>query len=473
MGKLPEDEVDEFGLEYLDDFETELNTEDEPRRLVQDEARYEEDGAYYEEDEAYYEEDEAYYEEDEAYYEEDEAYYEEDGPRGMDGERRYFDDEEVADIESERRYFDDEEVKDIESERHYFEEEEYPKRLDQRKNPRSIKSSRTRLATIAGYLSIVMLVAIVGLLGFTVIRLWQWNNGITIEAAAEEEAAAFDVEIEDQVILREEDLESVQASERILCLGNAPFSDDTGATGLAGRIGAYTGGEVLNASFPGSRVAAKNPQYDPNYPMDVLSFFYVAEFLRQGDVSAMSNVAEQYSNAQYMAAIEAMNEALREAPDTIVIMYDATDYIDGSPCYDEENEVNPMSFAGAYRYGLMALKERFPDARIIVLSMTWCLTYDSEGNMLDADMVDMGNGKLPAYWTKLFDVCDAEGVTFIDNYYGTVSVDNVQEYLVDNIHLTEAACDHIAKHMVEAVYGTGDPMGTPEAGAEEEEEENP
>lgn len=320
---------------------------------------------------------------------------------------------------------------------------------------RKKRHSRRKKSETLVMLNIGLLVAIALVIVFSVFKLLKWNQGQKVEIDANASSSAYDVEVLDQVFLQpDSDLAGHKddGKETILCLGNDPFSDDTSDTGMAGMIAKKTGATVYNAAFPSSTVAIKNATFDSSYPIDMYSFFYVSQFIAKGDFSAMEQLAPTMGNDQYVKSVDTLKSIDFNNVDMIVVMYDGQDYLNGNTCYDPNNDVNPQTYAGAYDSGLKAIHKKYPFIRLVVMSLTYCLAYDSNGKMIDADNEDLGDGKLSTYLIKLIDVCEDVGVTMEDNYYGTIDADNYKEYLTDNIHLNEKARDYITDHLVKLVF---------------------
>ena len=314
------------------------------------------------------------------------------------------------------------------------------------------KRKKTEIFVIA---NVVLLLAIVLIALFSVFKLMKWNKGQKVVLDPNASSSAYDVEVLDQVFLQpESDLEGHKddGKETILCLGNDPFSDDTTDSGMAGMIAQKTGATVYNAAFPSSTVAIKNATFDNSYPIDMYSFFYVSQFIAKNDFSAMEQLAPTMGNDQYVKSVDTLKSVDFNNVDMIVIMYDGQDYLNGNTCYDPNNDVNPQTYSGAYDSGIKAIHKKYPFIRIVVMSLTYCLAYDKDGKMIDADNEDLGDGKLSTYLVKLIDVCEDCGVTMIDNYYGTIDADNYKDYLTDNIHLNKKARDYITSHFMKVVF---------------------
>ncbi len=297
----------------------------------------------------------------------------------------------------------------------------------------------------------ILLALILLVIAFIAIRLLIWNMGtrdVSDEAGADN--TAFDIEILDQVRpLAADALEGHEDDGQltILCLGNNAFSDGRGENSLAEKIAEKTGGVCINGAFPGSLVATRtNPVDTSTNLMDAFSFYQVASSLASGDFQVMSDTAMQMSDSAYGAGVTALQSTDMNKVDMIVVMYDGQDYIQGSPCYDPNDNGNPLAFAGAYDAGLKMIHERYPYIRLVMLTPTFCFGRNAAGEQVNGDMTDLGNGALPTYLTKMIDVSEDAWATMIDNYYGTVDISNYEQYLLDDVHMNEACREVIAGH---------------------------
>ena len=69
----------------------------------------------------------------------------------------------------------------------------------------------------------------------------------------------------------------------------------------------------------------------------------------------------------------------------------------------------------------------------------------------------MGNGTLNHYLVKESDVAMDCGVSFIDNYFGTINEDNYQEYMTDHLHYNNAGREKLAERIADIINNR---MGT-------------
>jgi hypothetical protein len=304
-------------------------------------------------------------------------------------------------------------------------------------------------------INIILLCIIVVIAGFSAYRLYKWNKGVPSDYDPNYQTTDFDIEAMDNIIpLAPDKLEGYEDDgvTTILCLGDDPFSLDQGEGGLAEQIAKKTGATVYNGSFTGTTIAAQYSSYNDGYILDAFSFSYVAQSLASGDFDLMKTAAT-YSYDEAFPQTTAMLESLdMNTVDLICIMYDGSDYINKRPCDDPNAPEDIVTYTGALRAGIRAIQEAYPHIRIVVMSHTFCHTINEEGNFENGDRVDLGNGTLSHYLQKELDATSDCGVSFIDNFYGSVNEDNYLDYMTDYIHFNDAGRELLADRFVACIY---------------------
>jgi len=317
------------------------------------------------------------------------------------------------------------------------------------------RRKRIDLANLPWWVHAAILGTIALIIGASAWALYRWNTGEKITFTKTDDMSQYETERLDNVFyLTSEDLEGHvdDGVNTILCLGNDAFTYNSGDKGLASRIAALTDSTVYNAAFPLSCVSLRTATYDSSYPMDLFSFYNVTQAMVSGDFSDMEAAAAAMDDSTYSQSVDVLQNIDMDSVDMIVIMYDAQDYLNQRAGRDFNDADNPITFMGAYHAGLTALREAFPYIRIVVMSHTLCYAYTSEG-VVSGDTYDFGNGALPTYLQHIIDTCEELGITFVDNYYGTVDESNSSELLVDTIHLSDDCVELIAEHFKELLFG--------------------
>ncbi len=300
-------------------------------------------------------------------------------------------------------------------------------------------------------LQLLFLIIILAVLVLSGIRLWQWNRGDMNRSEQTEDAEPeedFEIEILDQVYeLTAQDLAGKKddGKETILCLGNDSFAWDYEG-GLIKALAEATDAEVMNGAFPGSTVT------DMGQPGDEFSFIRVAEAIASGDLGDLAARAEERweENYAYQLSVDHIRNVDYAALDTILVFYDAADYVSRRSPYNPDADkmwTDTATVAGAIAVGCKKIRAAYPHIRIAVVTPMLVTVYTPDGQPIAADRYDFGHGKLEAYVNFTLAGADAAGVTGIDNYHGMSEEDNANGYMADTTHLSQAGAQALALHV--------------------------
>lgn len=313
----------------------------------------------------------------------------------------------------------------------------------------------TRKPNFRMYLHIVLIAAIIVIAAVSVYRLNRWNKGTTLDTdMSNVDTSQFDIEVLDMILPMDASLLEGREDDgvnTILCLGNNPFTDDRDKTGLAELIAAKTNSVVYDCAFPDSSAACRYPVYNPEYTKDHFNFYYVVECFRNNEFTAISSIAGDEPDPRYTETVEVMKTVDMSKVDMIVIMYDSTDYNVGTPSDNPDNPLDVTAFTGGLRVTIENIKSTWPYIRIFLMSPTYAQAIDEEGNLSNGTITDMGNGSLNHYFIKEADVAMDCGISFIDNYYGTINEDNYTEYMSNYMHYNEAGREKLADRIAEII----------------------
>lgn len=302
---------------------------------------------------------------------------------------------------------------------------------------------------------LILLAVIVLIIIFCAVKLYIWNKGVPSDYDPNRQTTDFDTEAMDYIIpLAPDKLEGREDDgvTTILCLGDDPFSLDQGSGGLAEQIAAKTGATVYNGSFTGTTMAVQFEDYNDGYILDAFAFVNVAKSLASGNFDLLSTAASYSFDQTFPQTVSTLESIDMNSLDMICIMYDGSDYINRRPCEDPNHPDNPQTYTGALRSGIQAIQEAWPHIRIVVMSHTFCHNVNEEGNFENGDRVDLGNGTLSHYLQKELDTTSELGVSFIDNFYGSINEDNYLDYMTDYIHFNDAGRELLATRFAECIF---------------------
>ncbi len=293
---------------------------------------------------------------------------------------------------------------------------------------------------------VIFFIVIFALFLFAIVKLWLWNKGEDSGYDPNEDTSEFDVETMDHIQpMSSSRLEGHEDDgvTTLLCLGNSPFADNKGEDGLAQALAAQVDGVAYDASFSGSYQSMKNAEWQPDYPADGVSLYQLTKAFCTGDYSIADEAAASLGD-DAKATVAMLKELDFSKIDMLVIMYDLNDYIDHRPLYDPNNPDNLVTWTGSLNASLKLIEETYPHIRTVILSTPACgQTIDDF--YVDGDIQNLGNGTIPDYLNHQMNVILANGVSYIDNYYGVITIDNRDEYLVNDYHLNEKGIQAVAQ----------------------------
>lgn len=294
---------------------------------------------------------------------------------------------------------------------------------------------------------LIFFLIVIALFLFAIIKFFLWSKGETSDYDPNEVTTEFDVETMDYIqpmdSSRFEGIEDDGVT-TILCLGNAPFADNKGENGLAQTIAEKMGGVAYDGSFANSLQTMSSDSSKDNAHMDGLSLYPVVSAICNNDYSIVETIAANVGETE-SETVDMLKSLDYSKVDMLLIMYDLSDYISKRPLYNPDAKYDVTTWAGSLYASLELLEKTYPHIRTVILSMP-ASGKVVDGSYVDGDQNNLGNGTLPDYLNYEVMVAMENGVSFIDNYYGVINVENRDEYLVNDYHLNEKGIEAIADH---------------------------
>lgn len=255
----------------------------------------------------------------------------------------------------------------------------------------------------------------------------------------------------------EGNLLSNKSPHTVLFFGNGPLAEDRDSEdNVVNLVARKIGATVYNCSVSGSFLTAQSKTLRYSLSgQDVYNFYWLTLYLALDDLDYFDWLEEtptaeiKPETAQLRHTLETIDMS---TVDTICIMYDASDYLAGYQYCNEDNPTDIRSFVGNLQAGIEILQEYFPHTRIIVLSPTYAFGVEEDGSLVSSDVKSYPGGQtLSTYVLKECEVVGEDGLTFIDNLYGTINEDEAPEYLRDHIHLNQAGREKLATRICSAI----------------------
>lgn len=287
-------------------------------------------------------------------------------------------------------------------------------------------------------------IIVLAIIVIIVYRFNNWGVEISQEEIFKDGLGTYEDTFDEPLPLRDENGKIVLLEKEnpvIVAFGNAPFADDRGSEdNLATMIENLTGATVYNCAVSGSYLAAQSYAYDSAIaPMDAYCFYWLVTLATGADIDHYYEDAAETLGDDLPPEAEEVVETLSTLDfnnvDVITVMYDATDYLMGHPMYSDQNDTDTLQFTGNLEAGIELLQSVYPHIRIIVMSPTYAYAVDEDGDYVSSDMYTYGHDVLSTYVIKEFESSFDRSVSFIDHLYGTITEDNAEDYLLDNLHL--------------------------------------
>lgn len=301
------------------------------------------------------------------------------------------------------------------------------------------------------FLALVVIILIV-----IIARVLIWNKGTKSNYDPNDLMEGFDTESNDMMFyLDSKDLEGHEDDgiNTVLFLGNDQLSYGSDGTTVPDYVAQNLGNaDVINCSFPGSIASTYQSGGNPN---DAFSFYFLIISLINQDFSFQDTnlPLADCVDSSYQATLDRLKSVSLDKIDTLVIGYDASDYLADRGLWNPNNDSDITCFQGSLYAGISLLKQSCPYIRIIVSSPTYAMYVDENGDTHSGDTYSSGNGELYVYVTQEGAAASSLSVSFIDNYYGSVHSDNYTEYLENHILLNDSGRQFIAKRITNFIKG--------------------
>lgn len=305
---------------------------------------------------------------------------------------------------------------------------------------------------------IVFVLAVVLCIGLVILRFSNWGTRVPsfFDPNADYDDGDF-IEILDSMInVPPEYRRDTDGNRTVVVLGNFPFADERDAEdGVINLAGQMTDATIYNCSVADSHLAATMEVFMADQdPMDAFNLYWLTTLITVQNTSiyekafdAMGDAAP--ADARY--AYDTLSTLDFQNVDVLAIMYDATDYLEERPLYNEENPTDIQTFAGNMNASLELLCNIFPHMRIIVMSPTYAYYVAEDGEYISSDIHKSNGFSLSTYAGLLDRIVYPYAVSYLDNIYGTVNEENAGEYLLDHLHLNAAGRRKLAERFVYAL----------------------
>lgn len=325
------------------------------------------------------------------------------------------------------------------------------------KNPKQSMSIVDRILKINWHL--VLLFVFVFSVIFIIYRFKNWGTKVDLDNLGHVDDN-YDIEVKDNILplIYEGDAPAINDGVcKVVLFGNDTFAQNKGTSDdMANMIAELSGATVYNCAFTGSYLASTNAYVNlESDPMDAFNLYWLTTSYTVNNYGPYEIIFDDYKDkipADAKETFETLCSIDFNTVDVIGIMYDANDYLAGKPLANLDNTADIHYFTGNLEASVDLIQQFYPHIRIILMSPTYAYAINAEGDYVSSDLYYyLDNYKLSLYALMLERSAADQGITFVDNIYGTINETNADQYLLDHISLNVEGRKKLAERFVYAL----------------------
>ena len=310
-----------------------------------------------------------------------------------------------------------------------------PRPQDKELSDAQIQKQASKIPPLYIHIAFLVFIALIAIVG--TFKLIKWNAGGESQYDPTENTSEFDTEAEDFSVPLSSSMAALQKDDgvtTILLLGNGSLAKTKGQEDSIGmRREALTGGKVYDASLDHTYLSVKNATYDDSYPTDVFSLYWISYCISTEDYTLLKDTAQTWEEDSSVKETVQMLENLdMSSVDVITIMYDSQDYEDERILAGPYDEAMAATCCGCLLQSVRLLQQAYPHIRIIVSSPFFNYAEDENQELQPGSTLNLGQGTLADYMVAYKNIAVTCGVSFIDNYFGTITESNYETYLEED-----------------------------------------
>lgn len=264
----------------------------------------------------------------------------------------------------------------------------------------------------------------------------------------------------EQIILSPEDLYEPEIAEQemteeipeshavnklqIVFLGDSILDGYRNETGISYLTGVYCNADTYNLAMGGTTAALSTYESAVYEEWTSRSLQGVTHAIC-GDISP--SIMDGYRAKEVFDSCDFSNT------DYFVLEYGMNDFLSSIPLNNEKLPYDPYSYVGALRISVQHLRDKYPDAQIVLCSPNYAHFWAGDGTYLgDGNMSSNGIANLVEYHRVCQNVATDMKTLFLNAYEG-IGLDayTADEYLEDGLHLSAKGRDEYAKKLSQII----------------------
>lgn len=228
----------------------------------------------------------------------------------------------------------------------------------------------------------------------------------------------------------------------IVCFADSIWDICRDETGIAAQLENRLSAKVINLGIMGTTASLRSEAHDEADKWNVKSLIGLVDAVTGGEKNPL---------LEEDAVRTGLYDVDYSQVDYFLIAYGLNDYF-LAQTRENQDMYDAYTYAGALRTAVEKLQEAYPQAKVVILSQTYCQGYSYGKVDSESDWRDWGGGTGPDYVETARKVAEEYGLIFVDNYEKMgINIYNGTKYLSDATHLSEKGRKKYAKILAEAL----------------------
>ena len=203
-----------------------------------------------------------------------------------------------------------------------------------------------------------------------------------------------------------------------IIMGDSIYGECRDETSIPALLSERLGQTVFNGAFGGTCMGRFDKEGRLANTKDCLSMHALSQAIVTGDFGIQQTVRSREAVTEYFDGLINDIECIDfEEVEILFIGHGINDYHNGSLIENEDAPYDPYTFTGALRSTIGALREKYPDLRIILLTPPYTWYPYQDAHELTCEEYNLGGGILEDYVNAEIALAQELEVEVIDLYH--------------------------------------------------------
>ena len=225
---------------------------------------------------------------------------------------------------------------------------------------------------------------------------------------------------------------------QIVVMGDSIFDNYRTPTGIASLVASDLNANVYNIAVAGS-TAGLASNNNPDFSTWSIANFIGVSHVLTGEIN--SSILDGHEAANVLKTFDSAKT------DYFIVEYGINDFLSSIPRESDmaSEDMKIYSYRGGLENGINALKGKFPNATVILMTPGYTQFWNGGTMIGDCNTIDRGYGRLIDYVSTAVNEAQALNIPYINSYEDVnITGYSASDCLQDGIHPTDEGCKRYA-----------------------------